>query len=145
MNNAQNPTRTLRIIKSGLIVYGALVFFVVFRLPAKPQPPNRPFELIISAFALASLVFGFTGPRAMRRMAEKSKAALRSTPEKQWMARNILSLASFVACMLYGVVLHFTGAGAAIADILIGAGMVALIVWKAEPLPISSDGSITQY
>jgi len=53
-------------------------------------------------------------------------------------------MAAFMACMLYGVVLHFTGAH--VSDvILMAAGLIALILWKPERPPGAEEGGIERF
>lgn len=138
--------RTIRIMKLCFIFYGAVLILVVYRMPVRErQPVSISFQLMISLLALASLAFGFSGPRVIKKMAERSAGrGRRSAPEKQWMSRCVLSMAAFMACSLYGVVLHFTGAH--VYDVvLLAAGLLALIVWRPEPAPGADDGTIQYF
>jgi hypothetical protein len=143
---AARAARTIRIVRLSFIGYGVLLIFVLYRVPATARQPISPsFELAISVIALMSLAFGFSGPRLMKRIAEKSGRRVQlPAPEKQWMSRGLLSMASFMACALYGVVLHFTGAHLS-SVILVAAGLLALILWRPEPLPATEDEAIRRY
>jgi hypothetical protein len=136
-NSMNAPARTIRIIRSCFLVYVALLVYVVFKLPAHPhQPPGPAFEAAITVLGIASIWTGFYLPRRLRRIAERRlQAAPRETLLKRWFAFDVVSLASFLACVLYGFVLHILGAHNALAGLLFGAGIASMLIWSPGTPP----------
>jgi hypothetical protein len=128
------------------VVYAVLLIYLVIKLPAQPQaPPNPAFEWVVTALALFDIVAGFYAPRALRWMAKRSpQTALQSTPAKQWMAANIVSLSLFISCGLFGLVLHFVGARIRFVEILLGVSLVSLIFWRPGTPPAENEGNLIQ-
>jgi hypothetical protein len=125
------------------VVFGLLLVYIVVKIPAQPGPAPAPaFELAITALGLFEIVAGLFAPLVLRRLANRApQTAPKAPPAKQWLSANIVTLACFDACMLFGLVLHFVGASPHLVVLLIGAGLAALILWRPGAPPTDNDGS----
>ena len=142
-----NPAeRVIRIMRISFVVFGLLLVYIVIKLPAQPQvPPDPAFELAITALGLVEIVAGFFAPRFLLALAKRApQTAAKATPAKQWLSANIVSLACFDACMLFGLVLHFVGAHPRFVELLVGAGLAALILWRPGTPPTEEEGTPIQ-
>lgn len=142
MPPAPNPAKFLMLVmKLAFIISALLFFYVAFTIPTQAQQPATPaFQLAITVIALAADIVGFftggTNGWLMRRTANRQGV----TPLKQWFAGNILSLACFEACTLFGMVLHFTGARVRLAELLFAVGIASTALWKPGTPPAANEG-----
>jgi hypothetical protein len=128
------------------VVYALLLIYLVLKFPAQPQlPPNPAFEWVVTVLALFDIVAGFYAPRVLRWAAKRSpQTALQSTPAKQWMTANIVSLSLFISCGLFGLVLHFVGARVRFVEFLLGVSLVSLVLWRPGAPPTENEGNLIQ-
>lgn len=139
-----NPAaRVIQIVRISFVVFGLLLAYIVVKIPAQPGPSPAPaFELAITALGLFEIVAGLFAPRVLQALAKRApQTATKATPAKQWLSANLVPLACFDACMLFGLVLHFLGARPHLVVLLIGAGLAALILWRPTAPPTENDGS----
>jgi hypothetical protein len=141
-DGAPNPNpaaarRVFRVLKIAFVAYTALLFFVVIRIPPKSRiPVDGTIQAAITAVALAALVLGFVVPRFLVKPANSSIAnATAPSPIKRWFTAGVVGLAFLEACSLFGVTLHFLGAGLERSELLIGAGLVATVFFSPGTLP----------
>jgi hypothetical protein len=133
-------------MRISFVVFGLLLIYIVLKIPAQPQnPPDHTIELAITALGLLEIVAGVLAPRFLQGLAKRSpQTAPQSTPAKQWFSARVVSLACFVACMLFGFVLHSIGAQPRLVAFLIGAGLAALVLWQPGTPPAENEGSPIQ-
>lgn len=141
-NGASAPLRLIRTIKFAFIIFGLLLIFIVIRIPVPLGPsPNPAFEIAIIIVALTSIVVGFFAPRFFSWLVTRtSQGQAQSTRLNQWMQVNLVSLACFDACLLFGFVLHVLRARVQLVEIALAAGMIALIVWKPQLPSMTAKG-----
>jgi uncharacterized membrane protein (DUF485 family) len=137
-----SPARTLRIMKIIFIVYALLMVYRVTRMQVQVHPPVNPaFEIAIGIIALLCIVAGFYAPRAMPRLAKrKSPNAPAAIRLKQWTMANVLSMACFLGCIMFGVELRFVGAHNWLIGLLFGAGIAGLL-FSSPGAPPVMDGN----
>jgi len=142
----KSPERVIQIMRICFVVYAILLIYLVIKLPAQPQAPPIPaFEWAVMYLALFDVVAGFYAPRVLRWMARRSpQTTLPSTPAKQWMAANIVSLSLFISCGLFGRVLHFVGARVLFVEILLGVSLASLILWRPGTPLTENEGNSMQ-
>lgn len=131
-------------MRISFICFGLLLVYLTMRMPAPPHVSANPtFEWVITVIGLTNVLLGFFAPRLFRRALQQASARQPSSgPVAQWMAVNVVSLAFFDACMLFGFVLHAVGSEARFVEITIGAGLISLVVWKPKPVP-GNEGAST--
>jgi hypothetical protein len=137
---ATNPAaakRLFRLIKIGFIVYMALLFFVVIRIPSKSHRAVDPMiELALTMTALVALVAGYVAPRVLARHPQpESQDAAAAPAIKSWFSGGVIGLFFLEACSLFGVVLHFLGADLQRSELLIAAGIVSTVFFSPGALP----------
>ena len=142
----KSPERMIRILRICFVVYVFLLIYLVIKLPARPQaPPNPAFGLIVTILALIDVVLGFFAQDLLRWTVKRSpQSAPKPNPAKQWMSANIVSLALFVSCGLFGLVLHFVGAHVRFVEILFGVSLASLILWRPGTPPTENEGNSMQ-
>lgn len=140
------PQRSMNIIRLCIVVYGIFLIYLVFKLPVHPETlPTPTFELFVTSIALFDVVVGFYSRRVLRWIASRSpQRTPPPSPVRQWFAANILSLAFFISCMLFGLVLHFVGARPKLTYLLLGVGLASLIVWRPGIPSIENEGNPLQ-
>jgi hypothetical protein len=140
------PERVIQIMRICFVVYAILLTYLVIKMPAQPQaPPNPAFEWFVTGLALFDIAAGFYARRVLRWMVKRSpQSAPKPPPAKQWMTANILSLALFISCGLFGLVLHFVGADVRFVEILLGVCLASLILWRPGTPPAENEGNLIQ-
>jgi hypothetical protein len=143
MPPATNQARLMMLfLKTGFIVSGLLFAYLALKLPGQaPQPVNPAFEWAICAVAVADDVIGLLYGRKLagwiRRRAPRNGPL--SDPLQVWMVGNMLSLALMESCTLFGLVLHFVGAGARFAGVLLSIGVLSVIFWSPGNPPAAAE------
>ena len=142
----KSPERMIRILRICFVVYVFLLIYLVIKLPARPQaPPNPVFGFIVTTLALIDVVLGFFAKDLLRWTIKRSpQSAPKPTPAKQWMSANIVSLALFVSCGLFGLVLHFVSARVIFVEVLFGVSLASLILWRPGTPPTENEGNSMQ-
>jgi hypothetical protein len=143
MQSATNPAKRLMfVLKLSFIVSMLLFFYVTFMVPTHVDQPITPaFELAIIIVALTADVVGFFARGLLSRMMKRAWAKRPEiTPVSQWLTGNMVSLACFEACTLFGMVLHFTGAPVRLVEFLCSVGIISLVLWRPGTPPAGSDG-----
>ncbi len=103
------------------------------------------FELVITVVALACIVIGFNTRRFFFRTAGRtSQNSPASVQLRRWMATNIMSLAYFEACILFGLVLHYLRARVRLVELLFGVGIVSMLVWSPGAPPGTEEPEFPQ-
>lgn len=102
-----------------------------------------PLKWGIILLALYSAAGGFILQKRFLCTPANAIAASKSTPERRWMAGNILRIAFAEAVGLYGMVLHFIGGPDRLAASLIGVSLILLLIWKpgVPPTPEPQERS----
>lgn len=142
-----NPAaRVIQILRISFVVFGLFLVYIVVKIPAQPgTPPDPAIELAITALGLIEIVAGLFAPRVLQSLAKRApQTAPKAAPLKQWFSANVISLACFDACMLFGLVLHFVGASPHLVVLLIGAGLAALILWRPGAPPTENSAGPIQ-
>jgi len=147
METAIKASRIIRIMKICFLVYGASLILVVYRVPAKVRhPPNSSFELAISLVAIVNVALGFFPPQFLSKLTARSSASQRaSTPLQLWMTRSVSSMALFLSCVLFGLVLHFVGAQLHLVELLFTVGLLSLLFWSPGTPPGTEDEAINRF
>jgi len=147
MPSAQNPAKLLMLVlKLSFIVSMLLFLYVTFKVPTQADQPVTPaFELAITIVALTTDMVGFFARGLLGRMMKRAWANRPEvTPLSQWLTGNMVSLACFEACALFGMVLHFTGAHLRLVELLFGVGIISLVLWRPGTPPAGNDGTWLQ-
>lgn len=141
-SNMKSPALTMRILKYAFAVSGILFVYIAFKILAKPQQQaSEPMQVAISLVGLWCVVGGFYVPRWIFRRAEnRSQSMAVEVHRQRWMARGLLSLAYFEACILFGFALHIFGGHNWIVGLLMGAGIGAELLWNPGEPPSAEDG-----
>lgn len=63
---------------------------------------------------------------------------------QRWMAKGLMSLAFFEACILFGLTLHFLHGNLWLVEILFGVGIAAELWWSPGAPPGAEDGTPEQ-
>lgn len=139
---AAQAVRVVKVLKISFVVSGLLFILIAFRIPARPTTPPDPLvEVIVSLVALTNIALGFFLPGLVSRAAGRRLTNTQaSTPLQRWVSGCILSLAMFMSCCLFAVVLHFIGARVRIVEILFAFGMLSIVFWKPGTPP-TEDGA----
>ena len=138
--------RVFRFMKAAFLVYGILLIYVIIKIrPKSSSPEDSTMVVAITFLAPIMLVLGFFTPRFFPRLAQRSsQSAPGATPIKQWFSGGLIGLCFLEACSLFGVVLHFLGAGLRQSELLIGAGIAAIAFFSPGALPGSEEGNSSQ-
>jgi hypothetical protein len=138
--------RVVRAMKVAFIVSAILFLSIVIKIPANAtQPPDPNVELAITGVALAMVVLGFVFPRMLERIAQRApRNTVQTTPVQRWFTRSLIGLAFLEACSLFGVTLHFLGAGIRRSELLIGVGIIATVFFSVGTPPESEEESSRQ-
>ena len=144
--SVNSPERVIKIVRICFVVYVLLLIYRVLKFPVQPQlSPNSAFEWIVTALALFDVVAGFYAARVLQWMVRRvPQTAPQPTPAKQWMTTSIISLALFISCGLFGLVLHFVGSRDQFAEILLGVSLASLILWRPGTPPKEIEKNLTQ-
>lgn len=145
-STAKSPALTMRMIKYAFVVSAFMFVYMAFKILAQPhQRASQPIEMVIAFAGLACVLGGFILPRVIFQSAERSPENNSKEMElKRWMAKGILSLAYFEACILFGLVLHILGAHAWVVDLLFGAGIAAELLWSPGTPPGAESSEFPQ-
>lgn len=131
------PERQLRILQILYIVFILACFWLVHYLPGNPsQKVSFLFEGLLVVCAVYSAAIGFWMQRWLARTGIRpGRPVSQSAPLQRWRAGHILRLATAVAVSLWGFVLHFSGGAFWLVDVLVGAGLVLLLIWRPGVSP----------
>lgn len=141
-SGAIGPMRVVFIMKPSFIVFGLLLIYLVIRVPVPSQAPANPVvELAITVLAFTNVIIGFFAQRLCgRSMKRTSRGQSGPTPVNQWMRTNVVSLACFNACMLFGFILHSMGGRVRFVQALLTIGIISLLIWRPQPPPSIEEG-----
>jgi len=138
--NMSAPDRVMRILKYGFVFSGLLFAFVAMQIPAQNQrPPEHMMETVIVLLALLNVAAGFLVrhfPTLIAGQSPRPGTAL--TPVSRWMSTNLVSLACFEACILFGLILHMLGARTRI-QLLFATGIIAMLIWRPGTAPAAEQ------
>ncbi len=142
----KSPALLMRIFKLAWIVSAFLFVYIVVTIPADGHHSVSPvFELAITVVAFLCVVVGFNTRRfffgAGRRASENEPQSIQL---KRWMTTNVMSLAYFEACILFGLVLHFLGARVRFVELLFVVGILSMIFWSPGTPPTTEEGRSSQ-
>jgi hypothetical protein len=142
----QSPGLFMRILKYAFVVSAFLFIFVAIEIPARPQQPlARSLEMVIAFAGLACILGGFFLPGFLFAAAERAPQGDSAAIQlKRWVAKGVISLAYFEACILFGLVLHFLGARVWIVELLFAAGIAAELFWSPGEPPGAGSGEFSQ-
>lgn len=125
--------RLMRVLKMAFLLFGLLLIFVIYRVPAKPWVRANPaLEVILMIVAGICVAEGFLAPRFFGRLLKRRQGA---DPLQAWLAVGVLSLAFFNAAMLFGCVVHFTGGRLPFEAVPLLAGWLSILVWRPQAAP----------
>lgn len=142
----KSPALTMRIMKFAFVASAFMFIFVAVRIQVQPGPPvSQQFQLVIAFVGLMSVVAGFLLPRFVFQAAQGSTQNLSATTQlQQWMAKGVMSLAFFEACILFALVLHFLHGSTRLIEFLFGVGIAAELLWSPGMPPGAVDGTPAQ-
>lgn len=139
--NMTAPDRVMRILKYSFVFSGLLFALVAVKIPAQNQrPPEHVMETVIVLLALLNVAAGFLAPHFPGLIAGRSpRRGTASTPISRWMSTNMVSLACFEACILFGLILHMLGARTRIVQLLFATGIIAMLIWRPGIAPVAEQ------
>jgi hypothetical protein len=139
--NMSAPDRVMRILKYSFVFSGLLFAFVAMQIPAQNQrPPEHMMETVIVLLALLNVAAGFLVQHFPTLIAGQSpRPGTALSPVSRWMSTNLVSLACFEACILFGLILHMLGARTRIVQLLIATGIIAMLIWRPATAPAAEQ------
>ena len=132
----------MRVLKYAMVVSALLFVYIAIVIPVPPnQPVSQSFEIAITFAGIACLIGGFVFPRILFQTPSRIPHNNSTDAQlKQWMAKGLLGLASFEACILFGLVLHFLQARVWLVELLFGLGITAELIWSPGAPPAAQSG-----
>lgn len=145
-SEAKSPALVMRVLKFAFVASAFLFILVAVRASVQPGPPvSQQFQLMIACVGFLCIIAGFLLPRFVYRAARATEQNLSAATQLQrWMAKGILSLAFFEACILFGLTLHFVHGSTRLVAAMFGAGIAAELFWSPDAPPGAEDVTLTQ-
>ncbi|HKN19842.1 MAG TPA: hypothetical protein VJX73_00415 [Terracidiphilus sp.] len=136
----------MRILKYAFVVSAFMFIYIAIKFLEQPhQRMSLPMEVVITVAGLACALGGFVLPRFIFRAAERLPQNNSAEAQlKLWMAKGILSLAYFEACILFGLVLYVLGARVWVVELLFGVGIAAELFWRPGTPPDAVQENLSQ-
>ena len=135
------PERQLRLLQIPYVGFALLCFWFAGSLPSNHSGrATTVVQVLMVLVAIWSAESGFWVQRYLARWGNRPTRSVRSsTPLRRWRAGHLFRLASALSVSLWGLVLHQIGGSAWLADILIGAGLVLLLIWRPGVSPAEAE------
>ena len=145
-SQVKSPALTMRILKFAFVASAFLFILVAVRASVQPGPPiSRQFQMAVAFAGVVSVVAGFLLPHFAFQTAQGTAQNLSAAVRLQrWMAKGVMSLAFFEACILFGLTLHFLHGSTRLVEILFGVGIAAEVLWSPGTPPSAEDGTLAQ-
>lgn len=138
------PARVIRIIWFGFVLAGVTIIFGAMTVPVQTTNALDPTaEMAIAIVALSDVALAFFARRFLARLARVAPgSSVESAEMNRWFLGNVASLAIIFSCNLLAFVLHMLRARGELVELLFGAGMISLLLWRPGTPP-EADGAET--
>ena len=129
--------RQLRIVQIVCLMVAVSACLLVARLgKAKSDCEIGPIQWVIVFAAIYCAFSAFTLQRTITKGPKRPPTKIASTPFSRWRAGHLVRLFFPVSVALWGDVLVISGGSSWLAYSLCGLGILLLLVWSPENLPI---------
>lgn len=138
----KSPASMMRVLKLAFVASAFLFILVVARASVQPGPPvSQQFQLAVAFVGFMCVLAGFLLPQFLFRTTQDTVQNLSAAVRlKRWMAKSLMSLAFFEACILFGLTLHFLHGSTRLVEILFGVGIAAELFWSPGTPSGAEDG-----
>jgi len=134
--------RGLRVVQIVCLAVAFASFMMVSRL-SKPENNGtiRPIHWVIVLAAIYCAFSAFTLQRTITKGPKRQPTKIASTPLSRWRAGHLVRLFFPLSVALWGDVLVISGGPSWLAYSLCGLGILLLLVWRHENVPVQPEPS----